>query len=54
MDEITRLRARVAELEKALTEAVTKVENDRTMWNGEWQVWLLDARAALAAKEPKP
>jgi hypothetical protein len=47
--------ARVAELSKVLAEAVVKVENDRTMWNGEWQVWLLDARAALAAtKETKP
>ena len=31
-----------------LEEAIIKIENDRTLWTPEWQVWLADARAAFA------
>ena len=43
-------KARGDGLEKELTEALTKVENDRTLWSPEWQGWLLDARAALSVQ----
>ena len=32
---------------EALKEALTKQENDRTLWTPEWQMWAADARAAL-------
>lgn len=44
--------AKVLALTTALTEATIKVENDRTLWNTEWQQWLHLARAALERAKP--
>lgn len=41
----------VDQMAAALREAITKVENDRTLWTPEWQVWLVGSRAALQAYE---
>ena len=49
--ENARLTAEVERLRKVVSEALTKVENDRTMWNEEWLIWAQDARAAL--EEPR-
>jgi len=40
--------AREAALRRVTTEALIKVENDRTLWDGEWNVWAIDARSALS------
>jgi len=42
---------RITALEAVVAEALTKVENDRTMWTEEWLIWAQDARAALT---PEP
>jgi hypothetical protein len=42
---------KLAEARKVLVEAMTKVENDRTLYTPEWQMWLADARAALTEKD---
>ena len=39
-----------AAMRHVINEALTKQENDRTLWTPEWQIWASDARAAL--KEP--
>lgn len=39
------------QMAKALREAITKVENDRTLWTKQWCEWLIDARDALAISE---
>jgi len=48
-------RATAAEAENArlaalVKEALIKQENDRTMWVPEWQIWAVDARAALESR----
>ncbi len=43
---------RITALEAVVAEALTKVENDRTMWTEEWLIWAQDARAALNTQEP--
>jgi hypothetical protein len=42
---------KLAEARKVLVEAMTKVENDRTLYTREWQMWLADARAALTEQD---
>lgn len=44
---------RVRRLERMLTEALIKVENDRTLRTDEWLIWLYDARATLAPEPTK-
>ncbi len=49
VDDLQRLFDRNEMLSARVHEAITKVENDRTLWTPEWQIWLADAKAALAA-----
>ena len=41
----------VAAMRKLLTEALIKIDNDRTLWVPEWQIWSVDTNTTLADLE---